>query len=453
VQHGASTLTREDAIAVVGAGWAACAAAVALARRGARVHLVEAAPLLGGRARRVDREGLALDNGQHLLLGAYAETLALIETVHGGAAPLVRMPLTVAPLARTQPRAVALRARRLPAPFGLAAGLLAARGLSLRERVATLRWFARLAHRGFECEPTQTVAQLLATLPPRATAALLAPLCIAALNTPVERASATAFAHVLSAAFQDHDAGADFVLPATDLSSLFPEAAARYVVAHGGRVTTSARVTIEAIEEAGVTLSDRERAWVAPGAIVAVGPHQLGSVFARDVALGRPDVAEAIAATAALDYEPIATVYLGYREKIALPRPIVRLDDSPGQWLFDRRDALSRPGRPPASLAQILAVVISASGPHDALDRDALALACDAQLRRLRPQLAPLAWSLAIVERRATYACGPGRARPPHIHVASNVVLAGDYVHATYPATLEAAVQSGLAAAGARAGG
>jgi predicted NAD/FAD-dependent oxidoreductase len=329
----------------------------------------------------------------------------------------------------------------------LLAGLLRARGLGLRDRARTVSWFRRLQRDRFECPPQQTVAELLSPLPPRAAQSLWAPLCVAALNTPIATASARVFANVLREAFANSTSSSDFLLPATDLSSLFPEAAARYVIARGGRVTTGARVTIEAMRDDGLTLSDRARTWSAAGAIVAVGPHQLADTFARDVAREHAAVADAIGACADLGYEPIATVYLGYGETFALPCPITRLDDAPGQWLFDRRDILARPGRPPASLAQIVAVVISASGPHDLLDRDALVEACDAQLRRLRPELPALAWSQSIVERRATYACVPGRARPPHVHLGANVVLAGDYVHPTFPATLEAAVQTGLAAA------
>ena len=91
--------------------------------------------------------------------------------------------------------------------------------------------------------------------------------------------------------------------------------------------------------------------------------------------------------------------------------------------------------------------MISASGPHTALAGDALARAVDAQLRRLDPALPPCAWSQAIVEKRATYACTRARPRPAGPRLAPGVYLAGDYVDADYPATLEAAVRSGIAAA------
>jgi predicted NAD/FAD-binding protein len=68
-------------VAVIGGGWAGCAAAVELAGGGARVTLFEAARSLGGRARGVELNGSMLDNGQHILLGAYGDTLRLLRKV------------------------------------------------------------------------------------------------------------------------------------------------------------------------------------------------------------------------------------------------------------------------------------------------------------------------------------------------------------------------------------
>ena len=154
---------------------------------------------------------------------------------------------------------------------------------------------------------------------------------------------------------------------------------------------------------------------------------------------------------ATLAYEPIYTVWLGYGEALPLPMKIARLDDAPGQWVIDRPDVLAQAqpdsARPP--LQQLLAVILSASGPHEAQDHGILALDVDNQLRRLQPDRPPCAWFQVIAERRATYACTPALARPSDPRLAEGVYLAGDYVDADYPATLEAAVRSGIVAANA----
>jgi predicted NAD/FAD-dependent oxidoreductase len=82
-----------------------------------------------------------------------------------------------------------------------------------------------------------------------------------------------------------------------------------------------------------------------------------------------------------------------------------------------------------------------------ALPHDTLARASCAQLRRLRPDWPACVWSKVIAEKRATYACTPGRVRPAATQLAPGLYLCGDYCDAEYPATLEAAVRSGIAAA------
>jgi hypothetical protein len=136
---------------------------------------------------------------------------------------------------------------------------------------------------------------------------------------------------------------------------------------------------------------------------------------------------------------------------VTLPAPIARLDDAPGQWVVERPDIVRRatatPGRPP--LGQLLAVIISTHGPHIGLPHVELVAHVDAQLRRLQPSRQNFVWSFAIAEKRATYACTPSRVRPGGPRLAPGVYIAGDYVDAEYPATLEAAVRTGIAAADA----
>ena len=110
--------------------------------------------------------------------------------------------------------------------------------------------------------------------------------------------------------------------------------------------------------------------------------------------------------------------------------------------------AATRWRRSPSDAARaLLAVVISASGPHDGEDHAILAARIDAQLRRLAPALPPPLWSRVIAERRATHACTPALARPAAGRVAPGLYLAGDYTDATLPPTLEAATRSGVTAA------
>lgn len=434
-------------VAIIGAGWAGCAAAATLVRLGHSVTVFEAASVPGGRARRVMRDGLPLDNGQHLLLGAYEQVRNLLAVVHGGDGEhgrLTRRPLAVVPPA-TLGHAFALRApARGPGALALGVALLRACGLPFADRLGAAAWFTRLRLRGFCCAQGTTVAQLCASGPRSAAEALWYPLCIAALNTPPERACAQVFANVLRAAFAGPRAASDFLLAATDLTALFPEAAMRFVNEHGGNVRLRCAASVASVGETTVGIRHTTGEDSFDAAMVAVGPHQLDQVLG-----GQAAFEAACASARALSYEPIATAWLGYPAVTALPSPIVRLDDAPGQWLFDRPDVLARAEASSArpSIAQMFAVVVSTSGPHDAMSAPELAIACDAQLRRLLPGMPTLVWSQAIVERRATYACTPSRPQAPTRLPHPRVALAGDWLDGELPATLEAAVRSGVAAA------
>jgi hydroxysqualene dehydroxylase len=420
-------------IAVVGGGYSGFAAAVTLAAAGREVTVFETARTLGGRARRVDSHGAPVDNGAHILLGAYEQLLRLLRMVHGDGAE--RELLERRRLIIEQPGVFRLRTPTLPAPWHLAAALFTMRGVARGDRMRTVGFARRVARAGFRCSPQLTVAALLADQPPAVVRLLWEPLCIGALNTPLEMASAQVFLNVLRFAFSRRARDSDLLLPRVDLSTLFPDPAAAFVTDRGGAIRSGTPASNVATTDAAVEVAvgyTRERYDLA---VIAVGPHQLAHLL--DTKSGA--VAQALARVGAFGFEPITTVYLQYPQRLKLSQPLLKLDGAPGQWLFDR-EALD-------ASAGLAAVVISTEGSGEKIPHEALAKAIDAQLRRLLPPLPPPSWTQVIAERRATYACTPALARPAPGPLLPRVYLAGDYTDAELPATLEAAARSGVAAA------
>lgn len=408
------------------------AAAVTLAGQSVPVSVYEAGPVLGGRARRVEINGVTLDNGLHILIGAYRETLRLIAEVHPKSADaLLRMPLDW-----HMHEHLHLRAPKLPAPLHLAAALLTAKGASLNEAWRAVRMMRALQATQFKLPRDTTVTALLQTHAqgPVLTQHLWMPLCVSALNTLPDQASAQLFANVLRDGLNADRAGSDLLIARTDLSALFPEPAAVFVRSRGSEVHTSRRVTAMTPCEGGFQITAGGNAQTFTHVICALPPHQVTAFLEGISAL-----TNTAATINALAYQPITSIYLQFDGRVPLPSPMTGLSGGFSHWLFDREAICAQPG--------LIGAVISADGLHLELTQDVLAQRVQEELAAKFGPLPPLKWQRVITEKRATFSATPGLRRPLQQTPLKNFWLAGDYTASDYPATLEAAVRSGITCA------
>lgn len=408
-------------LAVIGAGWAGLAAAVAGVQSGHAVTLFEAARTLGGRARSLELPlpggGTALlDNGQHILIGAYTHTLELMQAV--GVVP--SQVLHAQPLSLRMPDGGGIALPAWPAPLDAAWGIATARGWSWRDKLSLLQHAQRWRRAGFTCAPGLTVAALCQHLAPRAMQELVEPLCVSALNTPADEACAQVFLRVLRDALFAPGwggwGGSWLLLPRAPLGALLPEAAADWLAACGARVRTGHRVRHVRPAAGG---------WQVDGEAF---DHVVLATPAWESArlVGATGVGEAfVAAATALRHEGIATVYATGSQRLAAP--FLALRGGPAQFVFDRGQ-LGGPGG-------LLAFVVSASrGEREAIEQAVIEQAHALGWRDVQPLR-------TVVEKRATFACTPGLQRPS-TRIAPGLWACGDYVQGPYPATLEGAVRS-----------
>lgn len=426
---GLDDLDQELNIAIIGGGYAGMAAAVALAERGIAVTVFESARQLGGRARGVAHHNTQLDNGQHLLLGCYHQTLRLIEQVGGNLeTDFLRQPLQLDLHGH-----FALQAPRLPAPFHLLFALLRAQGLSWSERLSAARFMLALRAMNFSLSQDRPATELLAHH--KQSAALIQklwePLCIAALNTPVQTASAQVLLNVLRDALNRTRADSDMLIPRLDFTALFPQRAANHVRKHGGHVLTSTGVERVLPHYIGMEIVTKRGSLFFSHVICATAP-----VTAARLLRHLDTLAPVVAQIDALQHQPIYTVYLQYPSQVTLPHAMLGLHQRYSQWLFDKGKIAGQHG--------LIAAVISAEGLHQDLSHDELAQKAIAELRDEFGITDTPLWFKVIAEKRATFACTPDLSRPGQQTPLPRLLLAGDYTKGDYPATLEGAVQSGL---------
>jgi squalene-associated FAD-dependent desaturase len=434
-------------IAIIGGGCAGLSAATALVDRGFQVTVFEASSQLGGRARTVLVENNSLmhllDNGQHILLGAYRETLALLRKISvDEKQAFLRLPLQINMQSTSDKSVFALKsAHYLPAPLNMLIGLLFCKGLSFSERLSAIKLMTHLKQTHYQLVSDIPLEQFLIDhlQTARLIEMLWEPLCLAALNTPIAIASTRIFLNVLQDSFSGNiftgrKKNSDFLLPRLDLSKIIAQPLSQYIQSKGGEIKLNRRIRSLALDGDGFSLETRDGKSFFSHVIVAVPPTRLDVLIEA-----LPKLHNALLQTQTYGYQPIYTIYLQYAPETKLPNVMTGLVDALGQWVFDRGQLCGQKG--------LIAVVVSAKGRHQLLSQDELALKIAKELSQAFSQLSKPLWHKVIAEKRATFSCTANLARPTNKTAQPNLFLAGDYTYADYPATIEGAIRSGIACA------
>jgi hydroxysqualene dehydroxylase len=380
-----------------------------------------------------------IDNGQHLLIGAYTETVRLIERLHPDNRidhRLLRVPLHL----ESADGAFKLHApQSLPSPLNTLWALISARGLSFGDRIAALRLMTscRLTH--WQAQPLETVSALLRRhrQSPRLLNRLWRPLCLAALNTPVEQACAQLFLNVLRDSLDNTRQASDLLIPRVDLTELWPLAASRQVdmrYRHIVRSVVSKQHHVDIDAEA------------FDACVIATPPYAAERILFNGTQSTHAHSLHTL--LKAFDYRAIATLTLELEAPWRLPQPMMMLDENiaageVGQWVFNRLDQHRQ-----------VTIVISDAADYLKLERASFVQILAGQVRQQSLKhpncsgpMPDVSNHRLIVEKRATFSAIPGLSRPTNQSPWSRIMLAGDWTDTGYPSVLEGAVRSGQQAA------
>jgi zeta-carotene desaturase len=440
---------------VVGGGFAGLAAAIALQERRHEVLLLERRGVLGGRATsfRDAVTGEDVDNGTHLMIGAYSATLDLLKRAGAEDLLLVQENLVIDYVDdRGRSR---LACPPLAAPLHLLSGLLRLR-LPWRVRWEAIR-LAQAVRFGAPARHT-TLAEYFRRTGQSAEARRLLwdPLATAILNETPERAAASLFQAVYREAFLASHAASRLVFLKRGYGELHERLAA-YFQGRGG--TLHRRALADGVElrdgrvnqvryakapetRQEIRLGQLAEARNAPAdaVVLAVPWHAVAPLLPEGLRADAPfrDLAQ-------LRSSPIVSIEL-WLDRVVVDRAMLGLRDSEVEWVFDKGRLYGRPGPP-----QHLAFIVSAA--HRSIPRPnaELTALAEAALRRYFPAMAEAKVERALVLREpdATFCCSPEAEplRPGAATPVAGLYLAGDWTATGLPATIEGAVRSGFRAA------
>ena len=437
-------------IVVIGGGFAGLSAAAALADGGARVLVLEARPTLGGRASAFTDPvtGETVDNGQHLMLGCYHESMAFLARIGASRNVELQGSLEV-PFIDEAGRRSTLSCPPLPSPLHLLAGVMEWDALRFGDRLSALSLAAplRRARRYLEsgkgvlpASDGETVESWLTRngQSRRLREMLWGPLALAALNQPASEAAAPVFVRVLAQMFGPDPKDSAVAMPLRPLDAVYAEPAREFIVARGGEVRVSCPARVRVGEERVAWVDARGERVDAGVVIVAVPWFALTDSITGDT---RP-MEGVLSASRAAVASPIVTVNLWF-DRGVLPAPFVGLPGRVFQWVFDKRQVFG-------DSASHLSCVSSGAAAVVAQSNEELASCARSELASALPsaRAAKLLRSVVVRERRATFSLAPGQPPRPATQTAiRGLLLAGDWVDTGLPATIEGAVVSGHRAA------
>lgn len=425
--YGLNTILSTKKVVILGGGIAGLSAASFLSEKGFKTELIESSPKLGGRAYSFfDKDsGLIFDNGQHIMMGCYKETLKFLSLINASDNIDVQKELEVRFLAPGFKEYI-LKSSGAFYPFNLLSGLLRFEALTLWERFSLLRVFAKLWLYSEKDLRKRTVLQWLKeeNQSSNSIKAFWEIICIGALNADIETASAYLFVHVMKEIFLKGNNNSKILLPALGLSEMYCNDAERFIMEKGGEIYFNETVEKISFNKNKVTsIKTDQRTLDDFDYVISALPYY----SLKKILPGIKDIP--------FEYSPILSAQVVLKEN-KLENKFYGLIDSPVHWIFNKGTHIS--------------IVISSAADLVKMGNEELCKMITTELIEYIGIKKDDITSVKIIkEKRATFI--PSNKvlseRPSTNTLVPNFFIAGDWVQTNLPATIEGAVLSSRMAA------
>jgi hydroxysqualene dehydroxylase len=417
-------------VIVIGGGFAGLTAAVYLADKNHKVTLLEASPKLGGRAYSFfDKEtNTVIDNGQHILMGCYNETLKFLSLIDAKENFNFQKKLEVN-FVKEGFQVLPLRSFHFVYPINLVIGLLKFEAISFSERIRLLKVFIKLPFQSSNKFSKMNIKEWLEkeNQSQAIQDAFWRILAVGALNTSIEKASAKIFIDILKQIFLKGNKAATIVLPKYGLSESYCKNAENFILNNGGEIILSEPVENVIIYDDKITEIHSSNKVVLDFDFVisAIPTFALNRIIDDENNFFLPD----------FKYSSILNIHIWLKINV-ITDGFFGLINSPLHWVFNKGTHLN-------------IVISDANELVNKSDEDLMEMVKDEMKKFFLLDSELIASYKIIKEKRATFILSNDvfDKRPSQKTYLKNLILAGDWVDTGLPSTIESAVKSGRVAA------
>ncbi len=413
---------------VIGGGFAGLTAASYLSSQKIKVTLLEASPKLGGRAYSLTDKstGDVIDNGQHILMGCYKETLAFLDLINATGNFEYQKNLRVNFVDRNS-KHYFLDASTLFYPFNLLIGILRYRVIDRKDQLRIILLLVKLMFTNTDSLKNLSVKEwlLMNQQSENSINSLWSIIAIGALNTNINKASAKIFADILKQMFLKGNFSSTIILPSKGLSEVYVEPAAEFIKQNSGEIRLSQSVTGFKIENKKIVSIVTSEGVINEFDFVVCAIPQ----YALNKISGMEDLTEL-----GFEYSSILTFHV-WLKKNDLEKSFYGFINSPVHWVFNKGSHLT--------------IVISDANELIKKDEGELKYLAATELEKYLKIAGDNIIDIKIIkEKRATFipTISVEERRPFNQTKFDNLFIAGDWTHTSLPSTIESAVKSGRAA-------
>lgn len=439
-------MIRNKKIIIVGAGIAGISAAIHLAKSGYYVDVLEQNSMPGGRMISfMDKTtGEFIDNGQHLMSGAYTNFLDIINEL--GTKHLLNFQDSLKVRFSDYMGDDFLDASLLPGNAGIILGLLRLKYLKWKSKYYIAKLFIKLKFNAIDfhninvCDFLEDHQQTNESI-----RRFWQPLTLATLNLDINNAPAKMLINVLRNAFFSSQKKSVLIFPNHTLSSLI-EPFHKWLGEHESKLILNKYINILNInEDTLLSITSGDDTFTADSFIFAIPPDNLFNMLPDDL-----KKKEYFSMLNSFDYSPIISIYY-WLDKDFKDIDFSAMIGTESQWIFNRMKICSNTIFDTSKYKGRITITISNAEELINESPKRINDLCWQEVQDVFPDMqdTTVLHSKVIKMRKATIKLTSDMLDklPDSNTPIKGLFLAGDYANTGLPATIESAAKSGIMAA------